>query len=78
MYYRILYKESEGSVMDNVFITYLYVCGVIISIIVVVGLIAVLLNVMIYAYETFIGINTFKKFLRKYHTEMRQEKYKVK
>lgn len=62
--------------MFEAFKIYLYICAVIVSIAIIIGLIAILLNVMAYCYQTFIGFGTFKKFLRKYHNEMRAEKIK--
>ena len=64
--------------MIEIFQIYLYVCAIIISIAIVLGLLAILLNIICYAYQTFVGFNTFRKFLRKYHAEMKHEKYKVK
>lgn len=60
--------------MLQVFEIYLYICGAIISIAILTGLIAMLANIGLYAYETYIGFDTFKKFLRKYHNEMKKEK----
>lgn len=34
-----------------------------------------MLNIVVYTYQSFIGFDTFKKFLRKYHFEMEKEKY---
>ena len=62
--------------MYEAFKIYLYICAVIVSIAIIIGLLAILLNVMGYCYQTFIGFGTFKKFLRKYHNEMRAEKIK--
>lgn len=60
--------------MEKAFEIYLYVCGFIISIISLLGFIAVMLNVITYTYQSFVGFDTFKKFLRKYHSEMKKEK----
>ena len=60
--------------MLKAFEIYLYICASLVSIIIIIGLLAVLLNLGLYAYETYIGIGTFKKFLRKYHNEMKREK----
>ncbi len=60
--------------MEKVFEIYLYACGFIISIISLLGLIAVILNVIVYFYQSFIGFDTFRKFFRKYHSEMKKEK----
>ena len=64
--------------MEVAFEIYLYICGVIVSIIIIAGLIAVALNLIAYAYESYVGFKTFNKFLRKYHAEMEQERRKVK
>lgn len=61
--------------MEKAFEIYLYICGFIISIISLLGLIAVMLNIISYAYQSFVGFDTFRKFLRKYHSEMKKEKY---
>ncbi len=66
------------SKIEKLFEIYLYICGFIIAIISLLGLIAVMLNVICYAYQTFVGFGTFTKFLRKYHSEMKKEKYIVK
>lgn len=60
--------------MEKVFEIYLYACGFVISIITLLGLIAVMLNIIAYSYQSFIGFDTFRKFLRKYHSEMKKEK----
>lgn len=60
--------------MEKAFEIYLYICGFVISIISLLGLIAVILNVVVYFYQSFIGFDTFRKFLRKYHSEMKKEK----
>lgn len=60
--------------MLKAFEIYLYICASLVSIIIIISLLAVLLNLGVYAYETCIGIGTFKKFLRKYHNEMKREK----
>lgn len=62
--------------MEKVFEIYLYICGTIISICVITGLIALMLNLICYFYQTTVGFNTFKKFLRKYNKEMQEEKQK--
>ena len=64
--------------MYKVFKIYLIICGVIISIAIIAGLIALTLNIIAYAYESYVGFGTFKKFLKKYHREMEQERtYRV-
>lgn len=40
--------------MLKVFEIYLYICGSIVSIMIIIGLLALLLNLGLYAYETFI------------------------
>lgn len=60
--------------MLKVFEIYLYICGSIVSVMIIIGLFALLLNLGVYVYETYIGIGTFRKFLRKYHNEMKREK----
>ena len=64
--------------MEIAFEIYLYICAVIISIIIIAGLISIALNLIAYAYESYVGFKTFNKFLRKYHTEMEQERRQVK
>ena len=63
--------------MCKVFEIYLYICGVLISLAILSGLIILILNVIAYTYETCIGFKTFNKFLKKYHKEMKEEKKKV-
>lgn len=60
--------------MLKIFEIYLYICGSIISIAVLVGLVALLINILVYSYQSYIGFETFKKFFRKYHNEMKKEK----
>lgn len=62
--------------MEKVFEIYLYICGVIISLIILVGLIALALNVITYAYQSMVGFDIFKKFLRKYNKEMQKAKHR--
>lgn len=64
--------------MLKIFEIYLYTCCVIISVILLISLIALMLNLIAYFYESWVGFDTFRKFLRKYHNEMKKEKiYKV-
>ena len=56
--------------MNSIFQVYLYICATIVSIIVIVGLIAIALNIIVYCYQSMIGFNTFRKFLKKYNREM--------
>lgn len=60
--------------MLKVFEIYLYICGIIISIIILAGLIAIALNVIAYLYESSVGFDTFKKFLKKYNKDMQELK----
>lgn len=60
--------------MLKIFEIYLYICGSIVSISILIGLLGLLVNLGLYAYESYIGFDTFKKFLRKYHSEMKREK----
>lgn len=63
--------------MERVFEIYLYICGGLVSIGILLGLIILILNMIAYTYETYIGFKTFNKFLKKYHKEMKEEKKKV-
>lgn len=63
--------------MCEVFEIYLYICGGLVSLAILLGLIILILNVIAYTYETYIGFKTFNKFLKKYHREMKEEKKKV-
>lgn len=63
--------------MCKVFEIYLYICGGLVGLAILLGLIALILNVIAYTYETCIGFKTFSKFLKKYHKEMKEEKKKV-
>ena len=63
--------------MCKVFEIYLYICGGLVSLLILFGLIILILNVIAYTYETYIGFKTFNKFLKKYHREMKEEKKKV-
>lgn len=65
-------SKMEGM---EIFEIYLNACAIIISIIITLGLIAILLNVIYYAYQSFVGFDTFRKFLSKYNSEMKREKY---
>lgn len=60
--------------MEKAFQIYLYICGIIISIIILIGLVALALNLICYAYQSFIGFKTFTKFLKKYNKEMMAER----
>lgn len=60
--------------MQNIFQIYLYLCGIIVSIAVLAGLIGLVLNLICYAYQNSVGFNTFRKFLKKYNKEMQNAK----
>ena len=64
--------------MCEVFEIYLYICGGLVSLAILLGLIILILNVIAYTYETYIGFKTFNKFLKKYHREMKEEKRRIK
>lgn len=64
--------------MCKVFEIYLYICGGLVSLAILLGLIILILNVIAYTYETYIGFKTFNKFLKKYHREMKEEKRRIK
>ena len=63
--------------MCKVFEIYLYICGGLVGLAILLGLIILTLNIIAYAYESWVGFNTFYKFLKKYHKEMKEEKKKV-
>ena len=63
--------------MCKIFEIYLYICGILVSLAILLGLIILILNAIAYTYETYIGFKTFNKFLKKYHKEMKEEKKKV-
>ena len=56
--------------MINIFQVYLYICTIIVSIIILLALIAIVLNVICYCYQSIVGFDTFRKFLKKYNREM--------
>ena len=56
--------------MSNIFQFYLYICATIISIAIIVGLVAIVLNIIVYCYQSMVGFNIFRKFLKKYNREM--------
>ena len=60
--------------MCEVFEIYLYICGSLVGLAILLGLITLTLNIIVYTYETYIGFKTFSKFLKKYHKEMKEEK----
>lgn len=60
--------------MCEVFEVYLYVCGGLVGLAILLGLIILTLNIVAYTYQEYIGFNTFRKFLKKYHKEMKEEK----
>lgn len=63
--------------MCKVFEIYLYICGSLVGLAILLGLIILALNSIAYTYETYIGFDTFRNFLKKYHKEMKEEKKKV-
>ena len=63
--------------MCKVFEIYLYICGSLVGLVILLGLIILTLNIIAYTYESWVGFNTFYKFLKKYHKEMKEEKKKV-
>lgn len=63
--------------MYKVFEIYLYICGGLVGLAILLGLIILTLNIIAYTYESWVGFNTFNKFLKKYHKEMKEEKKKV-
>ena len=75
-YTRIIRGEINN--MCKVFEIYLYICGGLVSLAILLGLIILILNVIAYTYETYIGFKTFNKFLKKYHREMKEEKRRIK
>ena len=38
------------------------------------GILALFLNLIVYAYQSFVGFKTFRKFLKKYHREMKENR----
>ncbi len=60
--------------MERIFGIYLYTCGIIISICIITGLMAIMLNFICYFYQTVVGFDIFKKFLKKYNKEMQKAK----
>ena len=75
-YTRIIRGEINN--MCKVFEIYLYICESLVSLAILLGLIILILNVIAYTYETYIGFKTFNKFLKKYHREMKEEKRRIK
>lgn len=63
--------------MYKVFEIYLYICGGLVGLAILLGLIILTLNIIAYTYQTYIGFGTFYKFLKRYHKEMKEEKKKV-
>ena len=64
--------------MCEIFEIYLYICGGLVGLAILLGLIILTLNIIAYTYETYIGFKTFNKFLKKYHREMKEEKRRIK
>ena len=63
--------------MCKVFEIYLYICGGLVGLAILLGLITLTLNIIVYTYGSWVGFNTFNKFLKKYHKEMEEEKKKL-
>ena len=53
---------------------FMYVFLIIGAIAMTAGILALALNLMVYFYESWVGFSTFRKFLRKYHKEMKEER----
>lgn len=60
--------------MYKAFEIYVCICAIIVSIAILAALIGAILNLIVYAYQTCVGFNTFRKFLKKYNSEMQKEK----
>ena len=60
--------------MENIFEIYLYICGILVSIIILIGLIGITLNLITYTYQSCVGFDVFRKFLKKYNKEIQMEK----
>lgn len=60
--------------MYKAFEIYIYICATIVSVAVLALLIVVTLNLIAYAYQSSVGFNTFRKFLKKYNSEMQKER----
>ena len=60
--------------MENIFEIYLYICGILVSIIILIGLIGITLNLITYTYQSCVGFDIFRKFLKKYNKEIQMEK----
>ena len=55
----------------EIFIWLYLIVGIIV---VTAGIIALFLNLIVYAYQSFVGFKTFRKFLKKYHREMKENR----
>lgn len=60
--------------MLNIFQIYLYICGAIVSISILAGLIGLALNLIVYVYQSVIGFNKFKKIVKEYNEKKLTEK----
>ena len=47
-------------------------------IVVTAGIMALFLNLIVYSYQSFVGFKTFRKFLKKYHSEMNDKRIEEK
>lgn len=55
--------------MLKIFEIYLYMCGGIVSLSILLGLIGLTLNLICYTYQTCIGFNKFRKIVRAYNSQ---------
>lgn len=60
--------------MLKIFEIYLYICGGLISLAIVSGLIGLSLNLIAYAYQSSIGFNKFRKIVSDYNYRVLTEK----
>ena len=60
--------------MKTITMIFMYIDLIIGAIVITAGIITLALNLIVYLYESWIGFGTFRKFLRKYHNEMKKEK----
>lgn len=63
--------------MQKIFEIYLYICGIIVSISILAGLVGLTLNLIAYAHQSAIGFKTFHKILKEYN-EKQLTKYDIK
>ena len=55
--------------MEKRFEIYLYICGGLVSLAILLGLIGLTLNLICYTYQTCIGFNKFRKIVRAYNSK---------